>query len=120
MTYKYNAGNLTANQINADGSCESKMVSALTADELAACIPADLPTAQQQRDVIQSQIDALEALSKMNRFVREWAILASVQQATASGITEPQLYVANSGYRQIKDLDTLIIGLRSQMNSIVG
>lgn len=120
MTYKYNDGNLTANQTNADGSCESKMVYALTSDELAACLPADFPTAQMQRDVIQSQINALESAPVyMNRFVREWAIKAAVIEAAKVGATEPMLYASSKGYRDIKDLDTLITSLRFQMNSIV-
>ena len=97
---------------NADPS----MYAHLTPCALRVPIP---PTAQQRRDAVQSQIDALEILSKMNRFVREWAILASVQQAAASGITEPQLYIANSGYKQIKDVNTQIVGLRNQMMLIV-
>lgn len=120
MTYKYNTGNLTANRINADGSCESKLTSALSVDELAACLPADLPTAQQQRDVIQSQINTLESAPVyMNRFMREWAIKAAVIEAAKVGATEPMLYASSKGYRDIKDSDTLITSLRTQMISIV-
>jgi hypothetical protein len=55
----------------------------------------------------------------MNRFVREAMLLISVQQAAALGLTEPQLYAANIGYKRVKDLDTQIITLRTQMDSIV-
>ncbi|MDD5688487.1 MAG: hypothetical protein PHE88_11730 [Elusimicrobia bacterium] len=77
------------------------------------------PTAQQQRDAIQAQIDALESATHMNRFVREAMLLISVQQAQALGLTEPQLYAANIGYKKVKDLDTQIVALRTQKDAIV-
>jgi hypothetical protein len=77
--------------------------------------PVPAPTAQQQRDAIQSQIDSLESATHMNRFVREAMLLISVQQAAGLGLTEPQLYAANIGYKKIKDLDTQITLLRSQI-----
>lgn len=76
-------------------------------------------TAQQQRDVIQYQIDKIEADTHMNRFVREAMILVSQQQAAALGLTEPQLYAANIGYKKVKDIDTMIVNLRNQMEAIV-
>lgn len=79
----------------------------------------DAPTTQQQRDALQAQIDALESQTHMNRFVREAMLLISVQQATALGVTEPQLYAANIGYKKIKDLDTQIVALRTQKDAIV-
>lgn len=77
------------------------------------------PTAQEQRDAIQAQIDTIESSTHMNRFVREAMILISQQQAAGLGLTEPQLYAANIGYRRVKDIDTQIIALRAQMDAIV-
>ena len=77
------------------------------------------PTVAQQNAAVQSQIDALEQKEKMNRFVREAMILLSQQQATLSGLTEPQLYIANFGYKKLKDHNTQINTLRIQMEAIV-
>jgi hypothetical protein len=77
------------------------------------------PTAQQQRDAIQAQIDSLESATHMNRFVREAMLLISVQQAQALGLTEPQLYAVNIGYKKIKDLDDQIVALRTQKDAII-
>lgn len=75
------------------------------------------PTAQEQRDAIQKQIDALESKTHMNRFVREEMILISVQQSQGLGLSEPQMYLDNIGYKKVKDLDTHIATLRSQIVS---
>lgn len=82
-------------------------------------LPADPPTPDDLRNAIQAQIDALEAKYHMNRFVREAMLLISVQQATAVGLTEEQLYVANLGYRNMKDHDAEITALRSAKEAIV-
>ena len=86
-------------------------VSQEEADTLRAPPP---PTTEQLNALVQGQIDELEATSHMNRFVREAMIMLSVQQATALGVTEPQLYAANIGYHKIKDLDDQIAILRSK------
>lgn len=92
---------------------------AITKAQADAMLAPSTPTAQQQRDAIQAQIDALESATHMNRFVREAMILISVQQATALGLTETQLYAVNIGYKKVKDLDTQIVALRTQMDAIV-
>lgn len=71
-----------------------------------------------KRQSVQSQIDALEGKTLMNRFVREAMILISQQQAAALGLTEPQLYTANFGYRKVKSLDDSIVALRVQVEAI--
>ncbi len=75
-------------------------------------------TTQQKKDTLLTQINALETKEKMNRFVREWALLEAVTKATTLGYTEPQLYVANLGYRKIKDHDAQITALRLQMEAL--
>ena len=82
-------------------------------------LPADTPTPEELRNAIQSQIDALETKHHMNRFVRDAMLIISVQQATALGLTEEQLYVANVGYRNMKDHDAEITALRLQKEAIV-
>lgn len=83
------------------------------------------PVPQSQIDAnqiiaLQSQIEAIESATHMNRFVREAMILISQQQATALGMTEPQLYAANIGYKKVKDVDTQIIALRDQITALGG
>ena len=67
---------------------------------------------------IQAKITALEVGTQMNRFVREAMILISIQQAAGIGVTEPQLYAANLGYRKVKALDDQITALRLQMEAL--
>ena len=77
------------------------------------------PTAQEQRDAIHAQIDAIESSTHMNRFVREAMILISEQQAAALGLTPEQLYLANIGYSRVKDCDNQIVSLRNQIEAII-
>lgn len=78
------------------------------------------PTAQEQITSLQTQIDSIESTTHMNRFVREAMLLISVQQATALGMTELQLYSANIGYKKVKDVDTQIVALRAQITALGG
>lgn len=64
---------------------------------------------------IQEQIDALEAPTGAPRWVREGILIAMVSAAAQQGVSEPQLYQDNPGYRKAKDLETAIATLRSQL-----
>ena len=87
------------------------------------------PTAQQQRDAIQAQIDSLERESLMNRMLREFAILQMETAAIQFGAAQtPALsaadsllyaYATNIAYKKTKDLDVQIIALRTQKDAIV-
>lgn len=79
-----------------------------------------IPTPSEQIATLQNQIDSIEIQTKMNRFVREAMILISQQQAAALGMTEPQLYAANIGYKKVKDIDTQIIAIREQITALGG
>lgn len=78
----------------------------MTPDEVAA-IPPPPP-----RNVT-SEIDAIERQHMMPRAQREFMLGMMVQLATQQGVSEPQLYAANPGYRKVKDLDEQIKTLRS-------
>lgn len=75
-------------------------------------------TAQERRDAIQAQIDALEHINIMGRFAREAFLQLSVKAGAELGYTEPQIYAANIGYRKLKDFDAQIVTLRAQMAAI--
>lgn len=76
------------------------------------------PSTQQQRDAIQAQIDALERTQIMPRITRESLLILMVSTAASMSVTEPQLYAANVGYSRLKDFDSAIVALRSQMAAI--
>lgn len=78
----------------------------LTPDEVAA-IPPPPP-----RNVA-AEIAELERQHLMPRAQREFMLGMMVQLATQQGVSEPQLYAANPGYRKVKDLDEQIKTLRS-------
>lgn len=72
-------------------------------------LPADLP---HPNIAIDAQIAALEG--KTERGVREALLYMLAATAAAQGISEPQLYAANYGYRKAKDLEAQIAMLRAQ------
>jgi hypothetical protein len=75
--------------------------------------------AQQQRDALQAQIDAAERKEMMPRMTRETLLALAVKEAAITyGLTEPQLYLANIGYRKLKDFEIGIVALRDQMVAI--
>lgn len=76
-------------------------------------------TIQQQRDAIQTQIEALERTQLLPRITRESLLLIMVSTAAGMGLTEPQLYAVNIGYSRLKDFDAAIVALRAQMEAIV-
>ncbi len=80
--------------------------------------PSPVLTIQQQRDVIQADIDALERAALMPRVTRESLLIIMVNTAAGMGLTEPQLYAANVGYSRLKDFDAAIVTLRAQKDAI--
>lgn len=76
------------------------------------------PTPQQQRDVIQAQIDALERKELMPRAARLALMKNTIGLAAVQGVTEPQLYATDIEYRKIKDFESQIAVLRAQMAAI--
>lgn len=62
--------------------------------------------------VIDSQIANLEG--KAERGIRESILFLTVAEAARLGLTEPQLYASNYGYRKARDLDNAIAALRAQ------
>lgn len=63
-------------------------------------------------DAIDVQIRALEGTTE--RGIREAMLYTLVALAATQGVTEPQLYASNFGYRKAKDLDDAIAALRAQ------
>lgn len=63
---------------------------------------------------IDAAIDRLERGQMLNRGVREYIMSGMVQHAATLGMTEPQLYTAQVGYRRLKDFDEQIKSLRVQ------
>lgn len=61
---------------------------------------------------IDAQIVALEGTTE--RGIREAMLAALVFMAASQGITEPELYASNYGYRKARDLDNAIAALRAQ------
>lgn len=70
-----------------------------------------------QKALLQSEIDAIEHATLMNRAVREFMLAQAEQIAAASGYTPAQLYQVNLGYRKVKDIDTQIAALRAQIGA---
>ena len=87
------------------------------------------PTAQQQRDALQAQIDAIELKAIENRKWREYSIIEMEKAAIAYGAAQtPPLdaatslayaYATNIAYKKTKDLDVQITALRTQKDAIV-
>lgn len=80
-----------------------------TAEELAAYL------ASQLRVALLNQIDTIERQTLMNRATREFMLAVAEQQGAAMGLSPTQLYAANIAYRSVKDIDTQIVALRSQL-----
>lgn len=72
-------------------------------------------TSVQKRAAIDAQITSLEQQQLMPRITREALMATAVTLAAAQGITEPQLYAENIGYRKTKDFDAQIILLRAML-----
>ncbi len=64
---------------------------------------------------ILAEIDRLEREQQMPRLQREFMLPLMVSLAAGSGVTEPQLYAANIGYKKLKDFNAQIVALRAQL-----
>lgn len=73
------------------------------------------PTVAEANATIQAQIDTLERAQLMPRLTREVTLILMVSTASSMGVTEPQLYAANIGYKRLKDFDASITTLRGQI-----
>lgn len=62
-----------------------------------------------------NQISILEIESMIPRVMREFTLAVMEKEAIAAGYTLDQLYSANIGYKKLKDLDSQIKHLRSQI-----
>ena len=79
---------------------------------------APIPTAEEQKAVIQAQIDSLERQQLMPRITREALLGIILQQSIVPGLTESQLYATDINYRKLKDLDVSIVALRDQLVAV--
>lgn len=66
---------------------------------------------------VKDRIDSIERETLMNRAVREFMLAQAEQIAAGSGYTPEQLYIANTGYRRVKDIDNQIAALRAQIGA---
>lgn len=82
-------------------------------------LPADPLTVLERRAIIQDQIDELERNALMSQAARQILMAAAVHVAAAAGVTEAQLYQTDAQYKLIKDLDSQITTLHTQMIAIV-
>lgn len=67
----------------------------------------------------QREIDTLEAGQYMTRGEREGWIAMVLAQATAQSVPEPTLYLANSFYKKLKDVNMQVTLLRAELKAIV-
>jgi hypothetical protein len=115
MTWKLSRDGLSASRTLNDGGYESRLVSAIPADELATALPADPLTPTEQSAVIQAQIDSLERGQMLPRVSREGLLLTMETFAAMQSVTPAQLYASNIAYHKTKDFDTQIVLLRAQL-----
>jgi hypothetical protein len=80
--------------------------------------PAPLSVAE-RKAIKQREIDTLEAGQFMTRGEREGWIAMVLAQATAQSVPEPTLYLANSFYKKLKDVNTQVTLLRAALKAIV-
>ena len=62
-----------------------------------------------------AEIARLERETLLPRPVRDVLLNLMVREAAALGMTEPELYTTNIGYRRVRDLDNQIAALRAQL-----
>lgn len=71
-----------------------------------------------QGDAIRQEISVLLSQAKLT-FGQEWlldvAMASMVSAGSTMGLTEPQLYIANPGYKQVKDLAALVSEKKAQL-----
>lgn len=92
-------------------------------------LPVPAPTADEQRAIIQAQIDTLERTAIENRKWREYSVGEMEKTAIAYGAAQvPPLdaatslayaYATNIAYKKTKDLDVQITALRTQKDAII-
>lgn len=58
------------------------------------------------------KISMIEAVSMIPRVVREFTIAGLEREAALDAVSPAQLYLANPGYKRLKDLDDEIAALR--------
>ena len=76
------------------------------------------PSVAEKKAAVQSQIDAIESKTIMNRATREFMLRLAEKEAEDQGLTIDQLYAANDGYKAVKDVDTQVASLRAQLKGI--
>lgn len=76
------------------------------------------PSVAEKKAAVQSQIDAIESKTIMNRATREFMLRLAEKEAEGQGVTLEQLYAANDGYKAVKDVDSQVAALRAQMKGI--
>jgi len=77
------------------------------------------PTVAERKAIKQREIDTLESSQFMTRGEREGWIAMVLAQATAQSVPEPTLYLANSFYKKLKDINTQVTILRAELKAIV-
>lgn len=73
----------------------------------------------ERKAIKQREIDVLEAGQFMTRGEREGWIAMVLAQASAQSVPEPTLYLSNSFYKKLKDVNTQVTLLRAEMKAIV-
>jgi len=69
-----------------------------------------------EKNVIQSQVDAMLAIAKVqDQWQIQSGMAALVALAAVQGVSEPQLYADNPGYRHLKDINAQIDALKAQL-----
>ena len=63
---------------------------------------------------IETDIQSLERREMLPRVTREFTLQLIVATAAGQGLTEPQLYAVQAGYKKLKDFDAQIVALRGQ------
>lgn len=74
-----------------------------------------IPSVEQQKQAIRDSIDSMEKTTMIQRVSREFMLVMMEKEATDAGYTLEQLYASNIGYRKLKDLDSQIRALRTQL-----
>lgn len=84
-------------------------------DQLHSWISGEWVVAHPTNSQLQDKIDGLEKACMIPRITREFMLAQSALTAQLAGVSEPELYAANIGYRKLKDLDATITSLRAEM-----
>lgn len=75
-------------------------------------------TNAQKIEALKAELDDLERKAIMPRGAREAFIALCLQQGTAAGLNESQLYNANPFFKGLKDTDDIATDLRAQIRSL--